>query len=754
MKSIVFMLTCLFGLQLVGQQNLNLELVANVPTESSANDIWGYVDQEGIEYAIVGTRDNTLVFSLENPSEPELLLTIEGSNTTWRDMKSYGNYVYSVTDNTEDGLHILDMSNPRNGIPFTTYFPEFSIDTVDIRLVDAHNLFIDENGILCMTGSSGVGGAPILLDVAANPVEPEVVGYVLGEYAHDIYIEDNILYASEIFAGELTIYDITDKKNPIRLGGTPTSFEFTHNAWLSDDGTHIFTTDERANAFVDAYDITDFDNIRRVSSIRSRRNGGDVLPHNTHYYNGYLITSWYGDGVVIVDANKPDNLVIVGRYDTNTEASSGGIGCWGAYPFLPSGLILASDRQFGLYVLQPTYERASYFEGCVIDATTGAPLDEVEIRLPGTEVFATSDVTGAFRSGHSEEGTVSVLVQKNGYQTQEVEVNLVSGEVTELKIEMFPAELVNLEVKVVDAVTGQDVQDAQVEIIGLGFDFTFDTDETGAFNTSIFVGDYQFTIGVWGYLHKVEQVRIDGDALVFEVEPGFQDDFYFDLGWVEADGTNNWQRTGGDDVDFDIGRVFYQNNDPEVEGGITSPVMDLSGYTFPVIKFSARLFTSGANLIPSLIIGGDTIPAFEIDDTAFNFQRFELHIFNSVSVGTDLSEVYFLFDTELTPGLDLMDVDAFIVEEGTPSSTIDIAKTKFTLSPNPVSQELTLNSIDPSSKFIAVEIFDIEGRRISSTRGVDLPVHKIDVSSFQSGVYLLSVKDEEGQVFTRKFIKE
>ena len=752
MKFTVLTLACLLSLQLVGQENLNLELVANVPTVSSANDIWGFVDQEGIEYAIVGTRDNTLVFSLETPSAPELLLTLQGTNTTWRDMKSYGNFVYTVTDNTDDGLQILDMTSPRDSIPVTTVFPEFSIDTLDFRIVHAHNLFVDENGILCMTGSNELGGAPILLDVAANPADPQVVGYVIGEYAHDIYIENNILYASEIFAGQLSIYDITDRINPVLLGAAPTSFEFTHNAWLSEDNTHIFTTDERSNAFVDAYDITDFDDIKRVSTIRPRRNGNGVVPHNTHYHEGFLVTSWYGDGVVVVDANKPDNLVIVGRYDTNTDAVDGFVGCWGAYPFLPSGLVLASDRQFGLYVLQPTYERAAYFEGCVVDATTGEPLSDVEIRIPSTEVFGTTDVMGVFRSGHSEEGVFQVIFQRNGYQTIEVDVNLVSGEVTELKVELFPADLVNLDVTVVNAVSGEVVPEAQVEIIGTGFDFTFDTDDTGIFNTSIFVGDYQFTIGAWGFLHKVEQIRVDGGEIVLEIQPGFQDDFYFDLGWVKADGSK-WERLGDDDVDFDLGTLFYQNFDPLDDGGLMSPAMDLSGFDFPVISFSARLFTSGANLVPSLVIGGETIPAFQINDTGFNFERFELHVFNTVSEGTDLSEVFFLFDTEITAALDLMDVDAFLVEEGSPSSTTQVAETQFSLSPNPASDNLTLTSVESNAKVKSIEIFDIDGRRVSLIDGNESSVQNIDVSTLLDGVYLLCVKTAEGQIYSKKFIK-
>ena len=752
MRLIVLVLAGLFSFQLAGQSNLNLELVANVPTASSANDIWGFVDQDGIEYAIVGTQDNTLVFSLADPSAPELLLTIDGTNTVWRDMKSWGNYVYSVTDNTSDGLTILDMSDPTVSIPVTTYFPTFEFDSVELTIVNAHNLYVDEKGILCMTGCNVLDGAPVLLDVAANPLEPEVVGYVPGEYAHDIYIKDDILYASEIFIGELNVYDITDKMQPIQLGGAETSFAFTHNAWLSEDGTHIFTTDERNNAFVDAYDVTDFNDIQRVSSVRPRREGGGVVPHNTHYHDGYLVTSWYGDGVIVVDANKPDNLVIVGRYDTNTNESQGFVGCWGAYPFLPSGLILASDRQSGLYVLRPNYPRASYFEGCVVDGITGAPLSDVEVRIPITEVFTTTDAIGEFRSGHSEAGMQAVIFERNGYRQVQMSVDLVEGEVTELKVEMFPAELLNMTVSVRDAATGEMIPDAQVEIDGPGYDFDFVTDDTGIFSTSIFVGDYTFTIGAWGYLHKVEQILVQNNEVVIEIQRGYQDDFYFDLGWDLPEDTS-WERLGDDDIETDLGTQFYQNFDPMSDEGIRTPAMDLSELSFPAISFSARLFTSGAKLIPTFIIGGERIAALEIDDTDFNWQRYELHVFNAVPEGTDLSEVFFEFDLELTNGLDLFDVDAFLVQEGQPSSTVDVSATALTLAPNPTSDQLTISSHN-GAEWASVEIRDVEGKLISRIESNNASEQKVDVSDLEGGVYLLSAQAKSGAVYTRKFVKD
>tara|TARA_B100001250_G_C19731302_1_gene758642 strand:- start:122 stop:1381 length:1260 start_codon:yes stop_codon:yes gene_type:complete len=67
----------------------------------------------------------------------------------------------------------------------------------------------------------------------------------------------------------------------------------------------------------------------------------------------YLVTSYYTSGVTVVDASDPSNLIEVAYYDTSPGYDGGEFeGCWGAYPFLPSGLILASDQQTGLHILE------------------------------------------------------------------------------------------------------------------------------------------------------------------------------------------------------------------------------------------------------------------------------------------------------------------------------------------------------------------------------------------------------------------
>lgn len=423
------------------QEDLNIELVGFLETPESANDIWGYVDDNGIEYALVGTRANTKLVSLEDPTNPELLTQIEGANTVWRDLKTWENHIFVTTDgnSVRDGLLVIDGSDMRD---VDYKYVQIEIPLPDTTAVDTlfncHNIFIDEKGFAYLAGCNVADGGIIILDVATDPWNPSFVGIENRAYSHDVFVRDDIMYCSEIYLGQFGIYDVSDRSNPVYINGAETSTNFTHNAWLSDDGNYLFTTDEKAFGYVDAFDISDFNDPFRIDKFRpiETENKG-IIPHNTHYHDGFLVTSWYTDGVVITDATRPNNLVKVGSYDTWIGEDGGFLGCWGAYPFLPSGLLLATDRQSGLYVLRPEYTRASYLEGNVTDLATGLGINDVQVAIiSDQENQANSNAIGKYRTGLAESGDFDVLFYHPDYNSKTVSVTIESGEVTTLDVEL------------------------------------------------------------------------------------------------------------------------------------------------------------------------------------------------------------------------------------------------------------------------------------------------------------------------------
>ena len=264
-------------------------------------------------------------------------------------------------------------------------------------------------------------------------------------YSHDNYVRGDTLYSANLGQGAY-ITDVTDKANPITLAIQETSFDFCHNVWISDNSQFMFTTDEKANAFLDAYDISDLDNIVRTDKyqpIDTRQTG--VIPHNTHVLDDYNVVSWYTDGVKVIDSHKPDNLVEVANFDTYLGPATGFQGDWGAYPFLPSGRLLVSDINTCLWVFDANYTRASYLEGVVIDALTKDPIQGASVVIqtgqPNEEI---SGPDGSFKTGSNQEGSLTVRTEKSGYLPSLNAFAMAAGEVMDVTIELTPLETTNI----------------------------------------------------------------------------------------------------------------------------------------------------------------------------------------------------------------------------------------------------------------------------------------------------------------------
>ena len=94
------------------------------------------------------------------------------------------------------------------------------------------------------------------LDVDANPTNPVYLGEWSDEYIHDGMVRGDTMYAGCIYSGKVFIVDVSNKNNPITIGQHATPNNFTHNAWVSDNGDYVFTTDEKSDAYLTAYDIS------------------------------------------------------------------------------------------------------------------------------------------------------------------------------------------------------------------------------------------------------------------------------------------------------------------------------------------------------------------------------------------------------------------------------------------------------------------------------------------------------------------
>ena len=293
---------------------LNLSFVSQYSYPGSrgdCSDIWGYVDQLGNEYAIVGNQTGTSIVSLADPFNPVEVFYSPGANTIWRDMKVWGTTAY-ITNEGGNGLKIIDLSNLPGAITAGDVY-QFTGSTYPFTT--AHNIYIDEVGRAYICGANNGQGGVIILDVDTDPFNPIELGRYNEFYVHDVYVRNDTLWGGAIEDGFLCVADVSDPANIQTLATHFTPGNFTHQVWLSDDGQTLFTNDEISGGYVAAYDVSDIGNITESDKIQSSP-GQDVIPHNTFVLGNFVITSFYRDGVVVHDATYPSNLIEVGNYDT------------------------------------------------------------------------------------------------------------------------------------------------------------------------------------------------------------------------------------------------------------------------------------------------------------------------------------------------------------------------------------------------------------------------------------------------------
>jgi choice-of-anchor B domain-containing protein len=574
----------------------NIEFMSQLPYESKVSDIWGHVDSTGIEYALVGVNSGgTSVVSLEDPFNPIEVYFAPGVSTIWRDIKTWKNHSYTVNDNGGGALQILDLSSlpDTSGVKEYQYFTDWTT---------AHNIFIDKKGFAYIFGANRGTGGVIILDLA-DPKNPVEIGVFDDYYVHDGMALGDTLYLAHILNGFFSMVDISDPGNPVLLVTYNTPRNFTHNIWVADDAQHLYTTDERSGAWLASYDISDLDNIFETDRIRSLRSDGNpVIIHNTHFLNNYLITSYYTDGITIHDATRPHNLVEVGHYDTSPLTGSGYNGSWGVYPYLPSGLLLVSDIEEGLFVLNPTYKRAGSIEGIITDVETGLPIQEVSVEIEPNTKEETSLSDGSYATGVANGGVYEIRYSKPGYYPFVTNVNLVNNQVYNLDVQLLKDIRFTIKGKV-ESLTGFVLGSVPVHIVTAGLDTSVLTNGIGDFELKEAInGDYEIQVQKWGLVStcfKDSMSETHNNYVNIDAKLGYQDDFSSDMGWTVMSNASSgvWER--GEPNAAEPGEPMGDSNDcfnfafytktGDVQNGwteLSSPIFDATTLFNPIVTYS------------------------------------------------------------------------------------------------------------------------------------------------------------------------
>ena len=771
---------------------LNVELLSNIPYDSDGSDIWGWVNEDdGSEYAIFGTFTGVAVVDVTDPRNPVEIEFIEQQGSIWRDMKSWGDYVYVTSDQngTTDGLLVIDMSTAPDSVSYRNINPELeNLGTINT----CHNLYIDEFGYMYLAGCNLNGGGLLIFDVHSTPGEPVFTSAGAPVYSHDVYVRDHYAYSAEINRGEFSIYDVVEKDDIVLINSQQTPFNFAHNVWLSDDTTTIFTTDELGNAPVASYDISDFDDIKLLDEFRPQATLGDgVIPHNVHVLDDYLIISYYTDGCIIVDASKPDNLVEVGNWDTFLDAGLGFNGAWGAYPFLPSGNILIGDVNSGLIVLGPDYKRAGHFEGTVTDMLTGMAINNARIEIDEIDLFDFSKADGVFKTGSVHEGTFTAEVSAFGYKAATREVTIARGEVLieDFQLEQLPR--VNVNGRVSDVSSSDGLEGVEVKYIIAGMEESVFTDEDGSFSIpSIIAGEYDFVAGAWGYKYTfIEGIDFNNGQteqnIDIQLEAGIEDNFALDLGWeTELLGVQGgWERAdpigqapapniilAPEDDSDDAGVEAYVTgnansfNDGFLFGTATlqSPEFDPTGLEDPTLSYKTWFWASDfqgnpgeENMIITVTNGIDSVDIDTVDMSnhiPFEWnQRAEVVLSDVIDLTSTMRVIIQVvqvgFSTAVEAGF-----DDFKVFAGESSSVDELVNTfDFDIYPNP-SRDLFNLKLNKDQNNGMVQIFSLEGKLLKQVY-VNGQSNIVFGQTLAEGVYLVKVTNNSGHSTTKRIIR-
>jgi len=325
-----------------GPTSLNMTLRSHLDLTAlgvtAGSGCWGYTSPAGRRLALMGTSAGLSVVDVTDPGNARTTGTIAGGSSAWREVRTYRELAY-VTTEAQTGLDIVDLRDPDRPTKLRTWNETFA---------SAHSLWIDEAaGLLYANGTqSGMH----VLDLTGDPTNPREVGHFTDFYVHDCYGRGKRLYAAAIRNGFLATLDVTRPDAISEISRFTTGGSFTHNAWLTRDGRYIFTTDERAGSPLEGWDLAVSPPVKVSQYIAAP----GTIPHNVIVDGDRLLVSHYTEGVRLLDVRDPTRPREMGFYDTYPGSSTGFNGAWGAYIFPGSNLIVVSDINGGLFVVEYT----------------------------------------------------------------------------------------------------------------------------------------------------------------------------------------------------------------------------------------------------------------------------------------------------------------------------------------------------------------------------------------------------------------
>ncbi|NQW03385.1 MAG: hypothetical protein HQ485_05100 [Acidobacteria bacterium] len=356
----------------------NIALVGHgAVRDRHTSDLWVWEGVDGKDYAITGTwgaDGHAYFWDVTDKANPEKIGEVKVDARTVNDVKVSEDGRIAVisregASNRRNGFVIIDVSNPRAGLPILSTFDDELAGGV-------HNVFVEDNHVYALSA----GQRYDIINIE-DPKNPKRVGrFELdepGASIHDVWVQDGIAYSSNWRNGVVAV-DVGgggkggSPENPVKLGSYTYPSGWNHAAYpyvsQSTGKRYIFAADEsfpegtptnragRAAGWVHVVDMTDWDHPEEVARYAVE----DAGTHNLWVEDDKMYIGYYNGGLRVVDVSG-ELLGDLGRqgreigkyysYDPEGFIANAPM-VWGPQPF--KGHVFFSDFNSGLYIVRIT----------------------------------------------------------------------------------------------------------------------------------------------------------------------------------------------------------------------------------------------------------------------------------------------------------------------------------------------------------------------------------------------------------------
>ena len=448
-------------------------------------------------------------------------------------------------------------------------------------------------------------------------------------------------------------------------------------------------------------------------------------------------------------------------------------------PFLPSGNIVVSDIETGLWILAPQYVHACWLQGTVRDALTTLPINNAPVVVLGSGLQDNTDIGGQYATGTVTAGSYDVLFDAIGYDAVTI-----TGVLTVQDAYLLPQTPFNFGGQVIDSLSSAGVADAFVTMADADTTYSTTADANGNFIfNNIYAGDYVITAGQWGWVTDCSwsgTVNALTLPVTIDLPKGWYDDFTFDFGWsqIVTASTGAWQAAepvgttnGGAqcnpevDVDVDCGDRAYVTGNAGGAGGnddvddgyvqLTSPVFDLLGYFDPYVDFYYWFYNGGGTGTPNdslhflLTNGVDTAEVQLVTDAIGDESAWTLssdRIWDHLAPTADMRLV--VITADVAPGHIVEGgIDHFRVWEHSVTGVEEPVAAGWSIAPNPSAGAFTISNAPVGA---VIRILDASGRIIFSSEAGS-GSFTID-PSFADGLYAVELRLPDGSIGTQRLV--